>query len=60
MRKMVILEIFNEFFLMIVFYHLLTFTVFNIDPIRRFTMGWSFLAILGIIMVVNIGYVIHG
>jgi ABC-type dipeptide/oligopeptide/nickel transport system permease subunit len=60
MKKLVALEIFNEFLLLIVNYHLLTFTVFNLEPMRRFMMGWSFLGALAVIVIVNIAYVIHG
>jgi ABC-type protease/lipase transport system fused ATPase/permease subunit len=54
------IEVFNESMIMIVNYHLLTFTLFNLEIERHFTMGWSFLGLLSFIMIVNIIYVVHG
>ena len=47
-------EMFNEFVFMGLLYHLLTFTLFNLDAQSKFTMGYSFLAMLGLLIVVNL------
>ena len=43
--------------LMILFYHLFCFTLFNATPDGRYFMGWSYLATLAIMVIVNISVV---
>jgi len=50
----------NESFLMIINYHLLTFTLFVIDVDSRFKMGYSYLAFIGLLAVTNISFVAYG
>ena len=55
------LEMFNEFSIVIVNYHLYLFTNFLPDPIIQFNVGWSLLAVTVGNIIVNmsvIGY--HG
>lgn len=45
---------------MVVNYHMICFTLFNLDEYNRFRMGWSFLVVLSIIILINIIYVVIG
>jgi hypothetical protein len=45
---------------MVVNYHMICFTLFNLDEYNRFRMGWSFLLVLFIIILINIIYVVIG
>ena len=49
------LMIINQALQMIVFYHLVIFSEFVIDPETKFTMGYSLLICLGILIALNIG-----
>lgn len=55
-----ILEIFNESLVMVVSYHMICFTLFNLEEMQRFNMGWSFLVLIGFIIITNVIYVIRG
>ena len=53
-RSQAYLEIFNESMLMMLYYHVIIFSDFVIDPMARFQMGYSFLTFFGIIIIVNL------
>ena len=49
------LEMYNEINILVCAYHLFTFTEFNSDPDAKEVMGFSFLAFIGVNVLVNIG-----
>ena len=56
-RREALLEVANEAFLMLLFYHLLCFTLFNATAEGRYVMGWSYLAVLAAMVLVNVAVV---
>ena len=40
---------------MVIFYHLVMFSEFVIEPETKFTMGYSLLMFLGVLITLNIG-----
>ena len=49
------LMIVNQAIQMLIFYHLVMFSDFVIEPETKFTMGYSLLICLGILIALNIG-----
>ena len=56
-RELNRLSMFNLFGTMTLSYHMFIFTDFVIESNTRFVMGYSFLVVMGIIAVVNLGLV---
>ena len=52
------LEIFNEVMIMFFNYHLLIFTDFCTNPRMQFAMGFSYCVFIGIVVLVNISFMI--
>lgn len=52
------MEILNEGLQGILYYHLILFSAFTINPDSKFAFGNSFIAMIGLIMAFNIGYAI--
>ena len=48
------LEIFNESMIMVIQYHLLVFSKFNLDNTSKYQMGYSYVGVIGVTLVVNI------
>ena len=47
------LEIINEFLFLVMSYHFLTFTLFNIDISSKYSMGFSYLAWMALLILLN-------
>lgn len=58
-RRRLKLEVFNELMIMLINYHMATFSKFNLDVYSGFIMGYSHVAIILLIVLVNIGSLIH-
>ena len=52
------LEVTNEVLMMLVLYHYVTFSSFNLSLDAKYTMGYSFQVVLGVLIIVNIGTMI--
>jgi hypothetical protein len=48
------LELFNEAILMILYYHVIIFSDFILEPTTKFQMGYSFLAFISLIIMMNL------
>lgn len=53
------LECFNEFMIIVMSYHMICFSEFNLEVDSRFVMGYSFIAFVLLIILVNLIYMIH-
>ena len=53
-KRVFAIEIINEVFLTILYYHCFCFTEFMPSPLSQFYMGYSFLACLGSMIFINI------
>jgi hypothetical protein len=51
------LKLMNEFFFLIIQYHLFCFSNFMILQSSQFRMGWSFLICLGVMLLINMGVI---
>jgi multidrug transporter EmrE-like cation transporter len=49
------MELFNEVIFMVVTYHFICFSDFNLSLVRRFQMGYSLFGVTGIFIVVHFG-----
>lgn len=49
-----VLESFNEFMIMVSCYHLVCFSKFNLDIESQFTMGYSYIGVIMIVVFVNL------
>jgi hypothetical protein len=58
-RTRVRLEIFNECCIMIIVYHMITFSEFNLDPETMFMMGYSYIGFVLILVVGNITFLVE-
>jgi len=54
-----ILDLTNEFMLILASYHLLVFSAFVPDPYARHTMGWTLLAIIILMVIINIYFLLQ-
>ena len=52
------MEIFNESMIMLMNYHMVCFSKFNLSPDNQFSMGYSFVICIGLLIVGNLGLVI--
>jgi hypothetical protein len=48
------IEIFNEIMIMIINYHMVSFSEFNLDVNMQFNMGYSLIAVIFFVVFVNI------
>ena len=53
------IEVFNEVMILGATYHLVCFSDFNLDTDAQFKMGYSFIALFGIVVVVNVAVVVR-
>ena len=49
------LELYNEFTLLILVYHLMVLSALVFDPLIKFQVGWSIIAFAGLNLLINIG-----
>ena len=59
-RKMYKVELLNEFFFVMCQYHLFVYTEFVRDLQTQFSMGYSYLAYMGLLCACNVVVIIHG
>jgi hypothetical protein len=53
-KNRVRVEIFNEIMIIVMNYHMLTFTDFNLDAMGQYKMGYSFILIILVVITINI------
>lgn len=53
------IQIFNECIFMVLSYHMMVFSDYVMDSEAQFTMGYSFLTIIGILSVANLGVIAY-
>lgn len=57
--KKVLTECFNELMILAACYHLICFSEFNLDIWAQYYTGYSFIAVVTLVVVVNVAIVIH-
>mmetsp|Transcript_27557 Transcript_27557/g.41854 ORF Transcript_27557/g.41854 Transcript_27557/m.41854 type:complete len:225 (-) Transcript_27557:442-1116(-) len=54
MKRQAFMEVTNEALFLVLTYHFLTFTLFNMDISSKYTMGFSYLASLSVLVIANV------
>lgn len=53
------MEVFNEWMVLVMIYHLVSFSEFNMSNAAQFNMGYSYIMCLGIVVFVNLFQMMH-
>lgn len=56
-KERVLIEIFNEWWIMIMVYHMIAFSEFVMDPWTQFVMGYSFVINIAFVIFVNLAII---
>lgn len=57
--KRVHLEVLNEWMVLVACYHLICFSEFNLSSTSYFTMGYSYVGTIGLVVAINIGAMLY-
>lgn len=57
--KKMMTESFNEMMTLLACYHLICFSEFNLDAEAQFSSGYSFIGVIFVVVIVNVGIVTH-